>query len=177
MKATVAAAIILAIGASLSAKGVTTRITITGGDLATSLDIADEAAVQPFQVWAGPGTQSCIRRVCREGTEGFIVDWPAGAATERPSGLPRYTVSFYTAVTEGMIDSRGTQATHPPYVVLYEYDAATRHGYVYLPSGARGDEWGATNTAAIFRGVEGRWLHASSAWTALAAPLIAQRRP
>ena len=57
------------------------------------------------------------------------------------------------------------------YLVFYEYDPATAHGYVYFPG--RTEEWYRLNVSTIFHGVEGKWLRASSVWEGVARPLIA----
>src|SRR5207248_1368466 len=72
----------------LSAKGDSVRITITGGDLATPIEITDPAVAGRFQVWSGPGTSS-------NETQGLNVDWSRGVV-EPPRGLPIYEVSFVT---------------------------------------------------------------------------------
>jgi hypothetical protein len=38
---------------------------------------------------------------------------------------------------------------------LYQYDLASKHGYVYLPGGQ--DQWYRLNTQTIYRFVEGNW--------------------
>jgi hypothetical protein len=165
--------VLLAAGISLSAKGTTTRIVISGADLVTPIEIADATLIRPFQVWAGAGTQSCVRRVCREGTEGFIIDWPSGVVADRPGGLQRYIVSFYTTPDNGSVSTRSeTPLEQPTYVVWYEYDPAADRGFVYLPG--KGDEWYQVNTRAIWRAREGNWFHATSAWQSVARPLVAR---
>jgi hypothetical protein len=65
---------------SLSAKGMTTKITITDASLASSIDITDPSVLEQFNVWAGRGTFVTIRgQERKEGTQGFIIDWLAGA--------------------------------------------------------------------------------------------------
>src|SRR5262245_13570450 len=85
----VCAAVTLALSTTLLAKGPTTRITISGSALTSPIEISDVNIIKEFQVWAGPGTQTCVGGIanCVEGTEGFIVDWSSGAVSERPSGL------------------------------------------------------------------------------------------
>lgn len=78
-----------------------------------------------------------------------------------PKGLPRYEVSFYAKMPNERL----------VYVVFYEYDPATEHGYVYLPG--RTDESYWLNMGTIARGVEGKWFRAWSAWEGIARPLIA----
>jgi hypothetical protein len=74
----------LALSASLSAKGATTKITISGPTLSESIDITDGVVLAKFQVWAGPGVFHGRGPIVQgggtivEGTEGFIIDWPSG---------------------------------------------------------------------------------------------------
>jgi hypothetical protein len=104
MKVAFQALLTLAIAAgfstALAGKGATSRITISGGNLASSIEIRDPAIVKPFQIWAGPGTRSCAgdRSNCVEGTEGFIVDWSAGTLPARPRGCnaTRFLFSSWT---------------------------------------------------------------------------------
>jgi hypothetical protein len=176
MKSSVAAfTLLLALHASalLSAKGTTTRITISGGDLSTPIEIGQREVVERFNIWAGPGTRMRVRDAATgewrssEGAEGFIVDWPAGAIAHMPSGLEQYEVSFF-------VRYRNESAERLAYVVLYKYDASNDQGYVYLPGSA--DERYRLNTRAIFRGVEGKWFRASPAWQRVVTPLIASMR-
>jgi hypothetical protein len=165
--------VLLAAGTSLSAKGTTTKIVISGAALVTPIEIAEATIIQPFQVWAGAGTQSCVRRVCREHTQGFIIDWTSGVVPDRPSGLQRYIVTFYTTAHNALVDARGeTPPEQPTYVVWYEYDPAAGRGFVYLPG--KGDEWYQANIRAIWREREGNWFHATSAWDDVAGPLVAR---
>lgn len=183
MRARVATAIALSVAVGLtlavSAKGPTTKITITGDDLDAPLEIRDPATIRPFEVWAGPGTMSCVRGNCQEHTTGFIVDWPLGFVAARPAGLPQYTVSFYTASEEGVVNKAGDALRdQPTYVVLYEYDEATQQGFVYLPG--KGDPAYVINAKAILRGLsargpEGHWLHARGEWDAVATAALARR--
>jgi hypothetical protein len=159
-------------GTSLSAKGATLKIVISGADLVAPIAIADPTIIQPFQVWAGAGTQSCVLRVCREHSEGFIVDWTSGVVADRPSGLQRYIVSFYTTARNAMPHAGETPLEQPTYVVWYEYDPAAGRGFVYLPG--KDDEWYQVNTRAILREREGNWLYATGAWDDVAGPLVAR---
>lgn len=153
--------------AALAAKGETTQIVISGGGLGSPIRIADPVMLGRFYVWSGAGTfHSYAGGPKIEGTEGFIVDWPAGIADDRPAGLPRYEVAFHVA---------GSAAR--AYTVLYEPDVAGDRGYVYLPG--RGDEWFPANARVIWRGhgFEGHWLHATAAWQQAAASVIPSPNP
>ncbi len=49
-------------------------------------------------------------------------------------------------------------------------ETPAEQGYVYLPG--KSDEWWTLNVRTIFRGVEGNWFHAWSAWERVVRPLI-----
>jgi hypothetical protein len=92
MKTALLATLVLTMAATaVSAKGLTTRITLRDATIQTSIDITDPSVLKAFNVWAGPGTFANDV----EGMKGFIIDWPAGIARDRPRGLGRYEVMFY----------------------------------------------------------------------------------
>lgn len=157
--------VLLSATTPLSAKGITTKIRITGAKLATRVEISDPKILENFHVWAGPGTG--VNGV--EGTEGFIIDWASGAVAERPRGLDVYEVSFYVKYANRPASEQTDQLA---YVVSYEADPSTGQGYVYLPGKA--DEWYRLNTKAIFRGREGNWFKATAAWQSAAKQITAQ---
>jgi hypothetical protein len=151
------AAIMLLVSAPrrLSAKGDTVRIVISGGDLATPVEITERAGAARFEVWSGPGTSS-------NEAQGLNVDWSRGIARP-PQGLQTYEVSFVT-----------TRRDPGTYVVRYAIDRSTNHGYVYIPG--KTDAACRDNVWLIDRGIEGNWFHAWSEWEKLAHPLIARAR-
>src|SRR5262245_34989295 len=105
----------------VSAKGLTTRITLKDATH-QSIEMTDQAVVAAFNVWSGPGTFT--NGV--EGTTGFIIDWAAGVARDRPDGLVRYEVSFIARFL-------GRPTEDLVYVVFYERDPSSGRGFVYLP--------------------------------------------
>lgn len=141
----------LALPASLFAKGTIVRITIKGANLPAPIEIT-EAAIKDFTPWAGPGvTINGIKQ-----TEGFIIDWKQGPLSGRPNDLPRYEVSFYGKLYGGVKE----EVVH---VVVYEYDPLIGRGYVYLPGKADGEY--RLNAAMITRdGLEGNWFRATREW-------------
>ena len=150
--------LLLAIPAELFAKAETSKITIKGTDLSAPIEIRDPKTLANFAVWTGTGT-GCTP--CPPPSpESFIVDWSQPMA-DHPTGLHRYEVSFYAKIPDERLI----------YVVFYEYDPATEHGYVYFPG--RTEEWYRLNVNTIFHGVEGKWFRAWSAWEGVARPLIA----
>jgi hypothetical protein len=151
----------------VSGVGKTSKIVISGGTLARPLELTDNTTTTQFDVWAGPGTRSCMAGNCVDGTSGFIIDWLAGPVPDKPSDLPHFEVFFYAA--DDRVPSGPEQLV---YAVAYEYDAASAVGYVYLPG--KTDAWFAVNTRAILRGAEGRWFRASRAWQEAVVPRIAR---
>jgi len=123
------------------------KIEITGGGLTEPLRITDTALVRRFSLWTGPGTSEGWRA-----HERAFIDWPRGEVVERPSGLPRYEVSFHWKVNG-----------EPIYAVSYEFDERAEGGFMYLP---------ASHTGTIVHGIEGRWFHSSPAWESLIRPLL-----
>ena len=173
LRFTVAIAVAFTLSTGISAKGATSRITITGKTLANPIEITEASIISKFQVWEGPGTTVCRggRANCTDGTQGFIIDWLSGPVAERPEGLPRYEVSFYVT------DVRFSGQPGPEqlaYVVSYEYDPAASQGFVYLPGD--GDQRYPLNSTSIHRGGrQGKWYHASAAWQSVVLPLVARR--
>ena len=147
--------LMVSVPASLPAKGRTVRITISSAELKSPIEITDPTILTNFNVWTGPGTSS-------NESEGLIVDWSQGTISRLPKGLPHYEVFFYADF--------GNHEAKQVYVVSYEYDPFTRHGYVYLPG--KGDKWWRLNVSSIFRNLEGNWFSARSAWEDVARPLI-----
>jgi hypothetical protein len=149
--------LLLAIPTELFAKAHTSKITIKGADLSAPIEITDAKTLANFFVWTGTGT-GCTP--CPQPSpESFIVDW-SHPMTDHPSGLHRYQVSFYAKMPDERLI----------YVVFYEYDPATEHGYVYLPG--KTEEWYRLNVSALIHGVEGNWFPAWSVWEGVARPLI-----
>jgi hypothetical protein len=153
------------VGTSLSAKGLTTKITISGPNLPAPIEITDANILEPFQVWSGAGTFHGHPGTRTEETEGFIIDWTSGTVLERPSGLPQYQISFY--VTDDRDPTRPAQLA---YVVLYAIDSMAARDVVYLPG--KGDRWYELNVWNISRRREGNWFRATEGWQKVARPLI-----
>jgi hypothetical protein len=148
---------LLAVTALLFAKGEMVRIVIRGEGLPKPIEIKDATVMNRFQIYSGPGTsRDGVRETGTAPT--FIIDWPRGAVDE-PKGLRVYEVSFVT-----------TRSDVSTYIVFYAFDPATKHGYVYLPG--RSDPQYKDNVWQIYRGVEGKWFHAWSAWDEVAQPLL-----
>jgi len=139
----------------LFAKGPTTKITITGVDLNSPVEIRDPDVLKHFNVWSGPGTFTNDV----EGTDGFIIDWASGAVPERPDGLHTFEVSFYVRYANRSVSEQRDQLA---YIVSYAVDPTTGQGYVYLPG--QSDTSYRLNTRAIYRGREGNWFRANAAW-------------
>jgi hypothetical protein len=67
-----------------------------------------------------------------------------GMTSEPAHGLPRYKVSFWANESQEKL----------VYVVYYEFDSATKQGYVYLPG--EDDAAYLLDTGSILRDVEGK---------------------
>jgi hypothetical protein len=158
MKQTIAAVfavvILLVANSLVFAKGVTTRVRISGATLAAPVELTGPAILQSFTVWDGPGT--FVNDV--EATQGFIVDWASGVVTEPETRGESFEVSFYTVDVNGAA-SRPDE--HLAYVVRFRMTADGR-GYVYLPGPA--DPFYGMNVASILRGGEGKWFHSTHEW-------------
>ena len=144
--------LILSVPTPLMAKGKTVKITIKGADLKTPIEISDPEILVNFQVWTGPGTSGADK-------PSLIIDWSQGPVTKPPQSLRRYQVLFHTDPNEQIV-----------YVVYYAFSPDAEPGYVYLPG--ESDEWAGLNVRSIWRGVEGKWFRAWSAWERVARPII-----
>ena len=139
----------LSVSTPLLSKANTSKITISGADLKTTIEISDPEILANFNVWT------------RTIEHGLIIDWSQGPVRESPSTLRKYQVSFYAGapLNERIV-----------YVVYYAFAPGAEQGYVYLPG--ESDEWAGLNVRSIWRGVEGKWFRAWSAWERVARPLI-----
>jgi hypothetical protein len=147
---------VLAVLASLtvvSAKGMTTKIVVSGSDLQQPIELRDRDVLAPFNVWSGPGTS--VNGV--EGMDGFIVDWRSGAVNPPVTTLHELEIAFYANE-----DPSGSDRI--VYVVSYKVDSSSGDGFVYLPG--VGDPRYRSNVKSIIRGpqYEGHWFRASTAW-------------
>ena len=156
--------IVLAIAPSmLLGKGVTSKITIEGPDLAQPIEITEPKILANFNVWSGPGTSSS-ELGSSVNVPSFIIDWSQGPRTQPPLAVQRYQVTFYSK----------EPSERPIYVVYYTVIPGSERGYVYLPG--KSDQWWSLNVGSIVRGVEGKWFSAWSTWESLARPLIEKAR-
>jgi hypothetical protein len=132
---------------TVSAKGTTFRITISGGNLKKPLEITDPQVLAVGNIWSGQ-----------------FLDDSRTPLIEEPKGLRAYEVSFYEKLAENDVRKM--------YVVYYYVGPAEGQSFAYLPR--EEPVWG-LNVGTIFRkGLDGKWSYASPAWDALVKPLIAQ---
>ena len=154
----------IAVPTPLLAKGQIVKITITGADLTVPIEITDFGILKDVDVnmWAGPG----VKINGKEQTEGFIIDWPRGAAADHPSGLQHYEVEFYAKLDEVRL----------VYVVFCDFNPSSGQSYIYLPG--RHDKWFNLNCGTICHGdgFEGNWFRATKAWDSAARSLIARAK-
>jgi hypothetical protein len=144
--------LILSAPALLLAKEKTVKITIKGAKLKAPIEISDLKILANFQVWTGQGTSTSDR-------QSLIIDWSQGPVIKPSESLRRYQISFHTDPNEQIV-----------YVVYYAFSSGAEQGYVYLPG--ESEEWCRLNERSIWRGVEGKWFRAWSAWEHVARPLI-----
>jgi len=165
------------IPAPLWAKGDMVLVEIKGASLKSPIQITDPR-IEEFNIWVGPGISvgDGISSQ-KEETKGFIIDWQAGVAGQRPIGLQHYEVSFYAGCrTPERWNSnvRDCLAEKPrlAYVVSYDYDPSSKRGFVYLPG--KGDQFYYVNIGSIGHGSrDGHWFFATTSWEDFVRPLIA----
>jgi hypothetical protein len=143
-------------------------VEVMGGGLPSTMKITGPK-IQDFNIWAGPG----VSGPRGEQTEGFIIDWKAGAVEQPRPQVEHYQVAFY-AGCRTIPDDPNCLAEKPrlAYVVLYDYDRSTKQGFVYLPRIK--EPWGNLNGGSIYHGndIEGHWFHATKAWQDFVMPLL-----
>jgi hypothetical protein len=103
-------------------------VEISGTSLKSPIEITD-SRIQEFNIWAGPGV-SVGDGVSsqREEREGFIIDWQAGVAAQRPSGPAACNI----------IKSRSMLvAGHVQIVTAALRSPVSLTSWCYLPSGQR----------------------------------------
>lgn len=130
----------MALVTTLTAKGPTVQLVITGAALATPITVTDATVLSDSNVFGGA----------------FL------GAIANPSSIdptwPKYVVSFFVELPAWM-----NEGVQKKYVVYYAKHPQTGEGFVYLP--APGEEWYRLNVGTILRdGLEGNWLHASGGW-------------
>ncbi len=141
-----------------SAKGVTARIVISGGELAEPIVITDPSLLERFSVWSGPRAG---RRVQGGEWEADLsrafMDFRAGVLGEPPTGATRFNVALYQA------DRYGGDIWDEVFRVDYAITPGSAGGFFYLPR---------TNMHIIMHGVEDNWLRSTLAWEETVRPLI-----
>ena len=164
------AAILLALlPVPASAKGLTVRITIEGGSLKAPIEITDAQTLAAFNIWSGPGTFGSDSATLpidpaadvKVHAPSFVVDWSQGIIAAPSPALPRYKVSFWASDNPRKL----------AYLVSYVFDPSTKRGYIYLPG--KNDAGHYIDAGSVYRGIEGNWFRAWSAWDRVASPLIA----
>ncbi len=135
-------------GPPAAAKGPTVKITISGGELTSPIEITDPRILDNSNVWAGE-----------------FLDRAAPSPKEPPRGLGRYEVSFYVKFGED-------DDAEKVYVLYYSPSPSTQPGLIYLPG--KGELWYSRNVRTILRGSEGKWHYVSPAWEHLIRPVLAR---
>ena len=133
-------AMVVAMAATLVAKGPTARLVVTGGGLATPITVTDANILSESNVFGGTFL-------------GGIADSHSIAPT-----WPKFMIAFYVDTPAWM-----RQGIRQKYVVYYAMHPQTGEGFVYLP--APGEQWYQLNASTILRnGLEGNWIHAARPW-------------
>lgn len=143
----VAVAVGLALGTpgAALAKGPTAKIIITGGRLASPLEVTAPEVVKQFNPW-GSEFRDGARRA---------------AKLDAPARWPQpYEVQFYVRLSDDDIRLM--------YVIYYLLSPPNQRGYIYLP--VRGEQWHGHNAQTM--GTTTGWFHASREWDTLIKPLI-----
>ena len=140
-------AIVLTVFLPAWAKAPTVKLRISGGSLASAIDITEPSILHISNVWSGE-----------------FIDNSQSVAKRPSEELPRYEVSFYTESDNSVMRR---------YVLYYSPNPKGGQGFIYLPG--EGETWYGLNVGAILRnGRDGHWNYASPKWENLIKPLIAQ---
>ena len=172
-RATIRLLTLLALTIPLWAKGDVVLVEIMGGHLPSTIKITDPK-IDDFNIWAGPGTSNGLE----EGTEGFIINWKAGVASQPRPEVEHYQVAFYAGCRTIPDDPNClSEKPHLAYVVLYDYDRKAKRGFVYLPRFK--EPWGDLNCRSICRGndIPGHWFHATDTWISFVEPILEKAAP
>jgi hypothetical protein len=132
--------LIVGLVTSLTAKGVTVKLTITGGHLSRPVDVTNPTAL--VDVWSGA-------RPARSWWDFPTPFIGKTVATEPAAALPRYDVSFY-------VKTLPEQRVQMLYAVTYVPDPETGSGYIFIPK---------HDSAVIARPGDGKWSRASAEWS------------
>ena len=171
MKASLLFAVLLALPIVTSAKSETARIEIARGK-SSMVTLAGAEQAGQFTIWSGPGTSMTSgdgAPVTPTGPRDFA-DWAAGPV-KPPRKLEVYSVRFYCAAA-GETPNESVPS-HQCYGVRYAYGPGAR-GYIQIP--AADDPEFPLNRQSIYRGVEGKWFHASEAWERAVRDLLDSAR-
>ena len=153
----IVAAFTVLLASSVWAKGVTVKIVVSGDYLTEPVVITDEEIVRQFSIWSGPNSIFRVRGgEWRTDYSGTFINFPAGKAAIRPTGMIEFDVEFHLA------DSREGGYWEDSYRVRYAINPAESGGFFYLPTG----------NPFIYHGVEGNWLHSTQAWEELVRPTV-----
>lgn len=130
----------------LSGKAPTVRITVSGRNLARTIQITDAKALYLSNAW---------------GTTFLDISKPPLVAA--PNVSSTYEVTFYSEI--------GTNDIRKTCVFFYSPNPPAKQGVVYLPG--KGSLWALNAGTVIRQGRDGKWNYASPDWEALIKPFIA----
>ena len=140
-------ATLLVMPSALSGKAETARVTITGGGLASPIQITDAKVLELSRAW---------------GAE--FLDSSRPPLTQTPNVSSPYEVTFNSRMGDN--DIRKTC------VFFYSPGSVAAPGIIYLPR--KGPVWWLNSGTIIREGRDGKWSYASPAWEALIKPFIAR---
>lgn len=139
------------------AKGVTVKISITGGQLSGPIDVIRPDVVSQFSIWSGPNSFWRMKDGIKHTDYSRIfADFPGGVVDPPADNFSHYNVEFHIA---GTPDQPPWDET---YRVRYVINSSEIGGYMYLPTG----------NPFIYHGVEGNWFHSSESWETLVRPIV-----
>jgi len=140
-------ATLLVVPSALSGKAETARVTITGGGLASPIQITDAKVLELSHAWGGE-----------------FLDASRPPLSQAPNVDSPYEVTFYSWIADN--DIRKTC------VFFYSPGSAAAPGIIYLPR--QGPVWWLNSGTIVREGRDGKWSYASPEWEALIKPFIAR---
>ena len=159
----------LTLSVPLWAKADTILIEVKGASLISPIEITSPEALHKYTFFDGPGVSTFGGGYA----PGSIIDWKSGFVAQPPARRQHYQISFYWPPRERPQAGCFTEKPCLVYVVFYDYDPASKRGFVYLPG--RDEKWHNLDINVLYHGVEGHWFKATESWTGFVSNLIANR--
>lgn len=134
ISASVAVAIVISAVAGVGAKGPTIKLTVSGGNLRSPIEVTSKPAL--VHVWSD--------------------DFIAAPSAQPPAELLRYQVAFHVL-------PKGTREPQVLYVITYARDPVSGEGFIYLPGPGEAYHSLNVSTM-LREEKDGRWHRATPAW-------------